>query len=117
MSPRDLRAIIANEVYDISSESALQCGIESRLVEFGVSFKREVHLSPGDRIDFTVGGIGVEVKTGGSRAALIRQLMRYAKHDDVTDILVVTTVMSLARLPDSLNGRRIHTLVLDTCLF
>ncbi|KKN87381.1 hypothetical protein LCGC14_0258360 [marine sediment metagenome] len=102
--------------YDIQTEALLQRGISNQLIRVGIEHKREVRLSPTDRIDFMVGLIGVEVKTKGSRAALIRQLHRYAQSGLVDELLVVTTVPSLTRVPRELCGVPIRTLVLSACL-
>lgn len=89
------------------SEERCQAAIAAALQAAGVAFEREVRLSDRDRIDFMVGSVGVEVKLDGSLSALTRQLHRYAQSDRVESLLVVTTRARLARVPQSLNGKRV----------
>lgn len=107
---------IAAVPYDIQTEASLQFGITNQLIMVGIEHTREVRLSPTDRIDFMVGAIGVEVKTGGSRTALIRQLHRYAQSGRVDELLLVTTAPNLAALPRMLVRTSIRTLVLSASL-
>lgn len=92
-----------------SSEAELQDAIESVLERERFVFDREVRLSPRDRIDFMVeGGIGIEVKVAGSLAALTRQLHRYAQHEAVKGIIVVTTTARHCGIPRELNGKPVR---------
>ena len=109
--------IIAAVPYDIQTEASLQFGIANRLVETGVEYSREVPLTPADRIDFMVGRIGVEVKIGGGKTALIRQLFRYAQSAEVDELVLVTTAPGLTFIPRTLNSKPVRTLVLSACLF
>jgi hypothetical protein len=111
-----LCTIIGAVPYDIASEASLQQGIEKQLTAAGVAFTREVRLTQYDRVDFLIGRLGIEVKTGGGKSPLLRQLRRYAQSDLVDGLLVVTTAPSLAALPASLNGKPIRALVLSACL-
>ena len=84
---------------------------------------RELVLTKRDRLDFLVGysplwsavpmGTAVEVKVGGSLSDLTRQLARYAEHNDVTGLLVVTTKDRHRQLPASLSGKPIACLCLS----
>ena len=96
--------------YVARNEAELQDAIASALTMQGHEFRREVELSKSDRIDFMAGSVGVEVKVGGSRSALIRQLHRYAQHDEVESLLVVTTLHKLTALGESLNGKTIKVI-------
>lgn len=60
--------------FNYTDEAELQAGIATMLNDAGVSFIREVTLSRQDRIDFLIGDIGIEVKVGGSLAAVTRQV-------------------------------------------
>lgn len=93
----------------LPDEAAVQEAIERALTLAGVPFVREA-VCVGGRIDFLVGasdgttGIGVEVKVGGSVAALIRQVSGYAEEPRIASLLVVTTLHRLARMPRSIGG-------------
>ena len=94
--------LLARGRFPLSSEKDRQAEIEAWLGEGlpGVEILREHRLSDRDRPDFFVtdGGIAIEVKIGGrgqSRAGIVRQLGRYAEHDHVQAIVLVTGVSIL----------------------
>lgn len=72
-------------------EYAIQDGIAAALSAAGIVFEREKRLGPHERLDFAVATIAIEVKIRGSRADLIRQLARYARHEDVEQIILAST--------------------------
>lgn len=87
------------------AEAIVQDQIERALRKEGVAFEREVELAPGDRIDFMIEGVGVEVKTKGTRAQIIRQLARYIRNDRIEEIvLAATSRRVLAGMPDEITG-------------
>lgn len=94
------------------NESELQLAIAERFTQAGVAFEREVSLSRVDRIDFLVGGIGIEVKTKGAENAIVRQLARYAQSPRVDALVLVTTRWTLS-LPADLGGKPVHRLLLE----
>lgn len=112
-----IKRVIGATSYNITTEATLQHGIEEALRQSGMDFTREVRLASTDRIDFLIGRVGIEVKIKGTKAALIRQLLRYAQHDQIDTLLLVTTVPSLTALPQTLNRKPVHTLILSACLF
>lgn len=88
------------------TEEALQRGVETVLRRHSDNgFGQEVRLTATDRIDFMVGRVGIECKTQGGVAAVIRQLFRYAQHPDVDALVLLTTRAQLARVPAILNGK------------
>ncbi|MCS0497883.1 hypothetical protein NVS89_22590 [Ancylobacter sp. MQZ15Z-1] len=89
--------------FPLSGEKPLQEAIEAHLIESGLAFEREVTLGPGDIVDFMVGTVAVEVKIKGQRRAIYRQCERYAGHDSVSAILLVTNVAM--GFPPSLKGK------------
>lgn len=94
-------------------EAVLQDGIASTLAAAGVAFERELALSRQDRIDFFVPeiGLGVEVKVDGAISSVTRQLHRYAQHERILSLLLVTTRMRHHVLvPRELSGKRIDVL-------
>lgn len=99
--------VLLQHIFRYVNEGELQDGIWAVLVAAGLDPQREVHLDARSRIDFMVGRIGIEVKVDGSLSALIRQAMRYAKHDGLDEIVIVTTLSRHLNMPDTLNDKRI----------
>lgn len=88
-----------------AAEAVVQAQIEQALRQEGVAFQREVEIAPGDRIDFMVGSVGIEVKIKGNRAPIIRQLARYIGNDRVDEIILAATSRKiLASVPDEIIG-------------
>jgi hypothetical protein len=114
----DMRRIVnmlatADLVY--ANEYDLQDGIYRALVQAGYATLREVRLSdPRNRIDLLVSvlepddHIGIEVKIGGSRAGVIRQLTRYAGEPSITGLILVTTRAKHSRIPTEINGKPVR---------
>lgn len=89
-----------------ASEDQLQGALDQVLTGAGLHVDREVALSRGDRVDLLVDGrIGVEVKVGGSPVAVARQLQRYAHHDRIEHLVLVTAVATHASLPEEIGGK------------
>ncbi len=86
-------------------ETDLQNAIETLLSKAGISYRREVALSRRDRPDFMVETVALEVKTKGSPAQVTRQLYRYAEHESVGSLLLVTTLAKLRVMPEELRGK------------
>ncbi|SHE67275.1 hypothetical protein SAMN02745157_0682 [Kaistia soli DSM 19436] len=100
-----LRGLIETARLDLSTEKATQADIEALFtarLQPG-SIIREARLSAADIPDFLVGDVVVEVKIGGSAAEILRQLDRYAQHDRVGSLLLVTNVPM--RLPQAIRGK------------
>jgi hypothetical protein len=93
--------------FDESSEDALQRGVDVVLRDTWFGFEREARLSARDRIDFLVGGLGIECKVDGSTAEVARQLERYAKLDAIDELVLVTTKNRHRAVPREMNGKRV----------
>jgi hypothetical protein len=90
--------------YRVGQEAWLQMDIEAALTAIGVPFEREARLTTRDRIDFLVaGGIGIEAKTRCSPRQIYRQLERYAAHDAITSLILISGTAT--GLPEAINGR------------
>lgn len=89
----------------LSNEKQTQADLDELLVRaFGrEAVKREARLGPGDIPDFMVEGIAVEVKIKGSESSILRQLARYADHDVVEAIVLVSG--RAIRLPAFMNDK------------
>lgn len=95
-------------------EEELQRGIAAELTYWKTPFHREVRLSPRDRIDFLcAAGVGIEVKVQGTAAKARAQLERYAKHDQIRGLILVTNRCQVAAgLPTELNGKPLRVVQL-----
>lgn len=113
MELKDLSKLLSRYRLAYQSEEDLQELIERILLKEGLPYFREVILSPQDRIDFTIGKIGIEIKIKGTLTNLTRQLHRYTLHPNLDSILVVTDKNILSTLPDTLNNKniRVHKLI------
>lgn len=89
---------------DLSSEKRAQADVERVLTDAGISFDREVPLTPTDIVDFMVQGVALELKLRGARKKQVyRQLCRYARHPQVETLLLASN-MSMG-LPVQIEGK------------
>jgi hypothetical protein len=90
---------------DLSDEKRTQSQLAEVLTGAGIAFEREKRLSAGDIVDFLVGGgVALEVKLKGQRKMeIFRQLQRYAAHESVTALVLVTIVAM--GLPVEIGGK------------
>jgi hypothetical protein len=106
--------IFARYRLPLSDEKDLQAKIAEMLALEKVPHVREVRLDDHDIVDFMVGdsatlqplepACAIEVKIGGSRRAIYRQLERYCAHPQVAEIVLATNVPM--NLPFEINGKR-----------
>ncbi|MDO5377925.1 MAG: hypothetical protein Q4G52_06290 [Clostridia bacterium] len=79
---------------------------------FGLCARHEAVLGPRCRIDFMIGGTGVEIKKSRPRRdALLRQLRRYAACEQVEELIVVAP--RGVDLPRTVSGKRLTMLSLE----
>ncbi len=94
-----LRRRIADELRFSAhtSEYGYQDQLEAWLATTREFFLREVVLSKTDRVDFMVDGrIAVELKVKCPTNEILRQLARYAQHDGVGEILLLSVTRAAA---------------------
>lgn len=106
----DVLTMLGSFRYNGTTEAIFQDGVEHVLSRLpGAHVQRECRLSKSDRIDFLVNGsIGIECKTDGSSTEVARQLARYAQHECIEALILVTTRRRHAsQMPSELNGKRI----------
>ena len=89
----DIVAALAAGRFDLNDEKDCQAQIgawlEARLPD--IDIQREHRLSGRDIPDFFIGGVVVEVKMNSARpASILRQLERYADHDEVRALILAT---------------------------
>jgi len=87
----------------VHDEKSAQQQLADHFDAKGISYQREVRLSPRDIVDFVVDGIAIELKVKGSRSAALRQVERYAKHSEVTGVVLLTNRSCL--IPSVINGK------------
>lgn len=118
ITARQIRNALRDHAYSHVNELELERGIEQVLTGMGLAPERQVILSEKDRIDMLVGlpradtdpaRLGIEVKIAGKPGDVHRQLLRYASHDRVDELLLVTGVYrhmtALAPLGGELGGK------------
>ena len=78
----------------------------------GLSPRHEVRLAPRCRIDILCGSVGIEIKKSRpQRAALLRQIARYAACEQVKALVVVAP--RGVDLPCTVGGKRVTMLGLE----
>jgi hypothetical protein len=106
-----LHELLSSYRFAFSDEDELQSAIEAALHRAGLDFEREARLDARDRPDFLVGDAAIEVKVAGSSAQVHRQLLRYAAHERVRSVLLVTTrSRHQLELPESLLSKPLSVL-------
>jgi len=104
MTPEELVRHLRAQRYRVGQEQWLQDDIETSLRFLQIAFEREARLAPGERVDFLVAGsIGIEAKTRCPPRKIFRQLERYASHDAISALILVTGTAS--GLPPAVNGK------------
>ena len=93
-------------------EADLHLRVGECLRAAGLPAVHEALLAPGCRIDYLVGGVGVEIKKGRPNAReLLRQVERYLACDELKEIVVVT--QKVTPLPARVLGKRVTNVSLD----
>jgi hypothetical protein len=112
-----IRGLLGRARFRYANEIELHAGISALLNEHGITVTpadREVRLSARDRIDFLLPtGLGIEVKVDGTPGEVWRQMSRYAGHDRVVGLLLVTTrARHAVGVPTELSNRPVSVVVL-----
>lgn len=109
-----LAGILSHVRFSFCTEDELQRGIDQVLDRAGVPRKREYRLSSVDRIDFFLpdAGMGIEVKCDGSTANLVRQVSRYAQHQEIRSLAIIASRIRLANMPARINGKPVQVITL-----
>lgn len=104
MTAQELANIIGGYRLPVAVEADMQAAMAELLSREGVPFKREVTRGR-DRIDFLVERVGVECKVHCPVSRLTAQLERYARWEDVDELLVVTSDGKHRSVPGEVNGK------------
>lgn len=103
--PQSIADLIRRNRLDLTEEKRTQADLEKVFTDAKVPFEREKRLSKKEIVDFLCyGNLAVEVKIGGSRMEIYRQLERYAEHDVVTGLVLVSNVP--ITLPGLIKGKQ-----------
>lgn len=96
--------LIQSHRFDLSDEKRMQAQLANVLSEKEIVFSREHRLSSKDIPDFLVDGVVIECKLKGQRKMdIFKQLKRYAEHDEVKALVLVTNVSM--GLPGEIDGK------------
>lgn len=89
------------------TEAILQSDVWEALRASNIGASPEFRLCAADRVDFFVDGarIGIECKVDGGLPAVTQQLLRYAAHDAVDGLILVTRRNTHCALPATLNEK------------
>ena len=103
---RAIRSPRPQDEYDLHGLTA------EALQEADISFIHEAPLAPRCRVDFLCEDVGIEIKKGRPRSAVLRsQLCRYL---DGTPLRAVILVSQLpCTLPEEICGKRVYTVSLN----
>lgn len=86
----NITSLLRRYRFDLSNEKALQLEIENVLKENNISYLREHRLSKEDIPDFMINDLCIEVKIKGSKKSIFKQIERYSKYNEVTQIILIT---------------------------
>lgn len=106
MTVQTIMALFSRLRLPLSDEKRLQAAIAEEFDAAGIVYEREARLSPADVIDFMSGEIGIEVKIKGSKRAIFHQVERYAQHDRVKELILVSNVAM--GFPPEINGKPVY---------
>lgn len=110
MTVATLLPIFAGYRYTHTNEALLQQAIWQILTENRIEFLQEYHITQFDRPDFFVSGIAIELKVNGTTSEVTRQLDRYAAHESVTEIILITTRSKHRKCAGHLRGKKVTVL-------
>jgi|SRR5579872_4853790 len=109
-----IRKLMESYSFHFQCEDELQQSIAAMLTENKIAFEREVRITAKDRIDFMVGNIGIECKIDGAFSAVVRQLHRYAQHESIGSIMLITTKAKHLDAPQEINGKQVDVFFIST---
>lgn len=103
MTVDEIIAVLRPLRLPLTDEKRLQAEMAERFAAAGLALEREFRLSATEVVDFFADGIAVEVKIKGGKMAIYRQLQRYAEHDEIKALLLVSNVPM--GLPPEIEGK------------
>ena len=111
----ELKKILGTGRYDLQDEKVIQMQISDALTAPDINHVRELRLSPKDIIDFYLptcdeNGIGIEIKLSGNAKIIYKQLERYCKYPQISEIILITN--KTIGLPKAILGKPTHIIKL-----
>lgn len=102
-----------------NEESELEASVARTIESLGFAVTKQKIITSRDRIDLFIPiiGLGIEVKIAGSYSRVAGQLLRYAEHDEIKALLLVTSRASHRQLHGMQNDRGIPVFVLCTAIY
>ncbi|WP_210387821.1 hypothetical protein [Mesorhizobium sp. L-8-10] len=104
----DIFKALSGKRFTLSDEKRLQEEVQEVLDQEGIEYAREHRLNQSDIIDFRCGPVGIEIKIKGGKRDIYNQIERYAKHDCLEELILVTNVAT--GFPPELNGKPVYVL-------
>ncbi len=99
---------LKNKRITVENEKKTQQEIYDILLEADYNVKDEYRLSDQDIPDFFIDGIAIEVKIKGNSRKIYKQCERYAMHNAVTQLLLITN--KSMGFPPEINGKPCYVL-------
>lgn len=98
-----------------ATELGLHLDLAKALADAGIPSVSEHRLSGKDRVDVVVrteaGLVAVEVKVRGSVDEIDRQVARYAAHDEVAAVVIVSPLMRHSGVAREVCGKPVHVVI------
>jgi len=91
----------------VGGEKKMQAALSAALDQIGIAHQREVKLGDGDIVDFMIGDIALELKIKGQPVEILRQCERYASHEGVEGLVLMTA--KAMSMPSELLGKPVRT--------
>lgn len=92
---------------NLTNEKTAQAELGQKLESLNIPFTREYRLSDADIVDFAIpidnGILAVELKLKAPKRAIYRQLCRYALHEEVKFIVLMSATSMT--LPDTIHDK------------
>lgn len=112
MAENVLEALRAMRPPFVLYEADIHRMVGERLSECGLAYLHEAAIAKGCRIDYLIGGVGVEIKKGKPKhTTLVEQLNRYARSEKIESLIVVS--WRSVNLPQSVGGKPVYSLTLS----
>ena len=112
-----IEALLKSKRYRFTDEGTLQVGLGRVFTMAEIVYEAEVRLSPADRIDFLVGTVGIEVKVQGTNEAAHMQLLRYAEHERILGLLLVSSTRRINDIPSLMRGKPVRVVYVERVIF
>jgi hypothetical protein len=109
MNAATVIAALSNARFTCQDETEFQEGVAGVLDKHHIGYQREVRLSARDRVDFMIdGGIALELKVKTDGKSLLTQMLRYASHPSVKELIAASATHHALGLPDTVNDKPLH---------